>query len=115
MAAPPNRKQAMTLIEEYQHDRDIHLPIQRAILEAINDPQFSAALPPLSDQAWSRILGPTPYPEDNYRRRQENERLEFLGDALMYSTIGRQLYKQLPDGTPDLYTVCPPISQDHLT
>ncbi|KAH9950427.1 hypothetical protein B0H21DRAFT_723340 [Amylocystis lapponica] len=61
--------------------------IQRSLFVAISHPQFNAALPP--------------YPT----RPGLNERLEFLGDALMYATIGRQLYAQIPDGTPHLYTV----------
>ncbi|KAI0348540.1 ribonuclease III [Trametopsis cervina] len=73
--------------------------IQNAIFLAIEKPHFGAALPPLSEEAWLKIL------QHNSRSsHDENERLEFLGDALMYSTLGRELYKQIPDGTPGLYT-----------
>lgn len=72
--------------------------IQKSIITAISQPQFSAALPPLSDAAWAKLLAPYD------RSHDENERLEFLGDALMYATIGRMLYAQIPDGTPNLYT-----------
>lgn len=77
--------------------------VQDMVLNAIDDPRFSAALPPLSDDAWRRILESPP----GYKQHlhAENERLEFLGDALMYPTIARQLYRQLPNGTPNLYTV----------
>ncbi|OSD03177.1 ribonuclease III [Trametes coccinea BRFM310] len=72
--------------------------LQQSIREAISRPDFDAALPPLSDQTWMRILTFTP------QAHAENERLEFLGDALMYATIGRQLYTQVPNGSPHLYT-----------
>ena len=78
----------------------LHRTIQAALFLAIEKPSFSGALPPLSNSTWLQILAGTSV------SRQENERLEFLGDALMYATIGRQLYKQIPDGTPALYTVC---------
>lgn len=74
--------------------------IQKVIDDAIALPSFSAALPPLSETTWRKILvGPS------RERDAENDRLEFLGDALMYATLGRQLYAQCPQGTPHLYTV----------
>ncbi|KAI0361499.1 hypothetical protein OH77DRAFT_433562 [Trametes cingulata] len=76
-----------------------HFALQQSIREVISRPDFDAALPPLSDQTWMRILSFTP------QAHAENERLEFLGDALMYATIGRQLYAQIPNGSPHLYTV----------
>ncbi|KAI0651961.1 ribonuclease III domain-containing protein [Trametes meyenii] len=72
--------------------------LQQSINKVINHPDFNAALPPLSDQTWMKILTYSP------QAHQENERLEFVGDALMYATIGRQLYEQIPDGSPHLYT-----------
>ncbi|KAH9898291.1 ribonuclease III domain-containing protein [Cubamyces lactineus] len=72
--------------------------LQQSIREAISRPDFDAALPPLSDQTWMRILN------FSSQTHAENERLEFLGDALMYATIGRQLYAQIPNGSPHLYT-----------
>ena len=79
-----------------------HSVLQRAIETAINQPNYAASLPPLSDKTWMKIL------EDTRHARAENERLEFVGDALMYATLGRQLYTQVPNGTPGLYTVRPP-------
>lgn len=78
---------------------DHYLDLQHAIREVISRPDFDAALPPLSDKTWMKILAQT------QRVVEENDRLEFLGDALMYATIGRQLYAQIPDGNPHLYTV----------
>ncbi|CCM05200.1 uncharacterized protein FIBRA_07409 [Fibroporia radiculosa] len=77
----------------------LYSAIQKAIISTINRPDFEAALPPLSDKTWLKLLSTT------HHSRQENERLEFLGDALMYATIGRVLYAQIPDGTPHLYTL----------
>lgn len=79
---------------------NMHLAIQGAILNSIDQPSFSAALPPLSDRSWVNILGTSP------ATHRENERLEFLGDALMYATLGRHLYKEIPEGDPGLFTVC---------
>lgn len=90
----------------------LHIAIQNAILAEIARPEFNAALPPLSETAWLRIIDPSP------GTKNENERLEFLGDAMMYATLGRQLYEQLPDGSPGLYTVCVyliPNTEDHCS
>ena len=70
------------------------------VLAEIEQPDFDAALPPLSDDSWLRILA------ISRLQYEENERLEFVGDAVMYATIGRQLYSEIPTGTPGLYTVC---------
>ncbi|PCH33729.1 hypothetical protein WOLCODRAFT_135284 [Wolfiporia cocos MD-104 SS10] len=73
-------------------------PVQDAVNDAIAHPDFSAALPPLSDEVWSQLFGP---PRLSF---WENERLEFVGDAVMYATLGRLMYTEIPDGTPHLYT-----------
>ena len=78
----------------------LHVAMQEAIHNAISDPSFSASLPPLSEGAWLKIL------ENTSISREQNDRLEFMGDALMYATLGRQLYRRIPDGTAGLYTVC---------
>lgn len=62
----------------------LHLAIQNAILAEIARPEFSAALPPLSDEAWGDII------DGSSRAHKENERLEFLGDAMMYAALGHQ-------------------------
>lgn len=80
-------------------DALLHRTIQSSILKVVQHPDFEAALPPLSDETWLRLLS------TSQSAKLENERLEFLGDALMYATIGRQLYAQIPNGTPHLYTV----------
>ncbi|OCH96060.1 ribonuclease III [Obba rivulosa] len=77
---------------------NLHTTIQESILALISHQHFNAALPPLTDATWAAILTPSP------TRDMHNERLEFLGDALMYATIGRLLLAQIPDGSPHLYT-----------
>ncbi|KZT72804.1 hypothetical protein DAEQUDRAFT_663461 [Daedalea quercina L-15889] len=74
----------------------LHRAIQNAITEAIRKPDFEAALPPLSDATWAKLLAGS--------AGEERERIEFLGDALMYATIGTLLYEQIPQGSPHLYT-----------
>lgn len=83
-----------------------YLAVQKAVYKTISDPSFSASLPPLSEAAWLKIL------EAGDFARSQNDRLEFMGDALMYATLGRQLYKQIPEGTAGLYTVCLQLSSD---
>ncbi|KAH8099409.1 ribonuclease III domain-containing protein [Cristinia sonorae] len=72
--------------------------IQKAINDTIARPGFSGSLPALSENAWRKIL------KESTDTAKENDRLEFLGDALMYATIGSQLYKLCPQGSPHLYT-----------
>lgn len=83
-----------------------YVTIQKAVFKTIDEPSFSASLPPLSEAAWLKIL------ESGDVTRAQNDRLEFMGDALMYATLGRQLYKQIPEGTAGLYTVCSQLSTD---
>ena len=40
----------------------------------------------------------------------ENDRLEFLGDSVMHSSLGRLIHELVPRGSPYLYTV-----RTHLT
>jgi len=75
----------------------LHQAIYDAVIAAIRRPEFDAALPPLSDATWAKLLAGSAH--------MERERLEFLGDALMYATIGTILYDQIPKGSPHLYTV----------
>jgi hypothetical protein len=74
-----------------------HFFIQNKLILAINDPAFKLILPEL--RQWNRLLLPGSSDDD------ERERLEFLGDALMHISIGLELYKLYPCGTPHLFTV----------
>ncbi|THH34057.1 hypothetical protein EUX98_g163 [Antrodiella citrinella] len=78
----------------------MHLEIQTALNAAIANPSFSGALPPLSEDGWRKLVV-----SHTSETAAENDRLEFLGDALMYATIGKLLYTQCPQGSPHLYTV----------
>ena len=73
--------------------------LQRALNDAMKHPTFAAKLPPLSEKRWIEILDSS---SDAYR---ENDRLEFVGDALMYAALARQMYQQYPRATPHFYTV----------
>lgn len=85
-----------------QHIKSPRLPVvQQAVLAEIEQPDYSAALPVLPDDVWLQILTRSQW------QHEENDRLEFLGDALMYATLGRQLYEEIPLGTPALYSVRP--------
>ena len=78
--------------------------LQQAINEAADHPSYAAGLPPLSEKRWMEILNNSDY------TAKENDRLEFVGDALMYAALARQMYKQYPDGNPHFYTVRPFLS-----
>ncbi len=73
--------------------------LTNAVLAAISDASFSVDIPKLSPDLWDRVCILTP------ENKAENERLEFLGDALMDACFGIDLYEKLPDGTPFMYTV----------
>lgn len=76
---------------------DLSRKVQNAVLASISDPSFSVDMPKLSPEVWDQVCI-----TDN---KDENERLEFLGDSLMYTCIGIELYERIPDGTPHMYTV----------
>jgi hypothetical protein len=73
--------------------------IQQAVFAEIARPEFCAALPSLSHNAWLRILDRSQYTLMN------NGRLKYPGDAMMYATIGNLLYAEVSNGTPGLYTI----------
>ncbi|CAL1695592.1 unnamed protein product [Somion occarium] len=79
----------------------LYRAIQDAVDLAIHRHQFQMTLPPLDDDALRQILY-----HDYANADVENDRLEFLGDAMMHATIGRLLYCHLPRGYPYLYTKC---------
>lgn len=74
--------------------------IQAAVMDAIGHESFSEhALPTLSDKVWARIAaGTSPW-------TTENDRLEYVGDAIMNGAIALQLHCQLPMGTAGRYSV----------
>lgn len=74
--------------------------IEKAVYHTIfNHPSFNIDVPKLSLDLWDRVSIITP------ANKEENERLEFLGDTLMDSSIAIDLYKAIPDGTPHKYTL----------
>ena len=73
--------------------------LTNAVLASISQPGYSVDPPKLSPDLWDRVCVLSP------GAIAENERLEFLGDALMDACFGIELYKRIPDGTPHMYTV----------
>ncbi|RPD55842.1 hypothetical protein L227DRAFT_579327 [Lentinus tigrinus ALCF2SS1-6] len=86
-----------------------HAILQRAIERAINKPDYTASLPPLSEVTWKKLL------EGTHQARAENDRLEFVGDALMYATLAPVLYAQYPNGTPHFYTCLRAVLHSNAT
>ena len=81
-------------------DNRLKTAIETAVFSAIfDDPSFTIDVPKVSLDLWDRVSIITPV------NKEENERLEFLGDTLMDSCIAIDLYKSIPDGTPHKYTV----------
>lgn len=72
----------------------IHGTLQNAIVDVINDPNYSFSLPKLSD--WESIVSSSV---------DEKQRLEFVGDAIMHFSVALYLYRLFPDAAPGLYTV----------
>ncbi|TFK41241.1 hypothetical protein BDQ12DRAFT_711037 [Crucibulum laeve] len=68
--------------------------MHKKVVEKIRDPEFSFQLPPLSNESWKTIC------ED----KQESERLEFVGDALMSDFVAQELYRIYNDVSPHFYT-----------
>ena len=81
--------------------RNTSLPdaLSTAVLAYISSPDYHVDPPKLSPDLWDRVCVLTP------ESKAENERLEFLGDALMDACFGMELYRQVPDGNPHMYTV----------
>ena len=79
----------------------LHLAIQTDIMATIARPDFNAAFPPLSENAWLHILS---FPKTG--QFYEKGQLEFLGDAMMDAALARQIYKLVPEGSAGFYTVC---------
>ncbi|KAI0053327.1 ribonuclease III [Auriscalpium vulgare] len=66
---------------------------------AISEDSFDARLPNIKAQTWSAIL--------NRRHGHNNaqcERLEFIGDAVMYLCVALELYDRYPHASPGLMT-----------
>jgi len=69
--------------------------MQRDLVALLRTPEFAFELPLLGDVSWNLICND----------RQERERLEFLGDALISASISRELFRCRPDESPGFYTV----------
>lgn len=76
-----------------------HYFIQNRLILAINDPAFNLVLPELGQSSWNSVLRSRPSDDD------ERERLEFVGDAIMHTSVALELYRQYPHGSPHFYTV----------
>ena len=73
--------------------------LTNAVLACISRPDYHVDPPKLSPALWDRVCILTP------EAKAENERLEFLGDALMDACFAMELYRQVPEGYPHMYTV----------
>ena len=51
------------------------------------------------DSLLEMALTHSSYNKEKNTRHQDNERLEFLGDALLDAIVGEELYRRLPQGT----------------
>lgn len=81
------------------HHSKLQDAINTAVYCSIFDSEYTVDLPKLRPELWESLSILT---TDN---KAENERLEFLGDALVDACIGIELYGSIPDGTPHKYTV----------
>lgn len=73
--------------------------LTNAVFKCISELDYTIDPPKLSLELWDRINAPSP------ESKAENERLEFLGDSLLDACFSIELYRQIPYGTPHMYTV----------
>jgi hypothetical protein len=78
---------------------DFKTAINAAVYRSITDATYQIDPPKLSPGLWDYIS------IQNRDNREESERLEFLGDALMDACIAIEMYRMLPGGNPHKYTV----------
>jgi len=69
------------------------------IIMAISEDEYCASLPSIGAVKWSTIISPSA------TYKAENERLEFIGDALLYLCVGFDIYERYPDADPGIMTV----------
>ncbi|KAI0313509.1 hypothetical protein OF83DRAFT_1141088 [Amylostereum chailletii] len=74
------------------------LALNSAIIVASDD-GFHVNLPDIQSTTWSSILFNRHKPID-----AENERLEFIGDALIYLCVALDVYERCPDASPGFLT-----------
>jgi hypothetical protein len=87
-------------MDAHSRGREMRNAIEAAVYRIIfDDASFAIDTPKLSLELWERVSIITP------ASKEENERLEFLGDKLMDATISIGLYKLISDGSPHKYTV----------
>jgi len=77
--------------------------MQRALVGHLNDPNYAFSLPNLASHSWNLILND----------RQEMERLEFLGDALIGAFVSEELLRLRPNEGPGFYTVSYKVSNTY--
>ncbi|KDQ50738.1 hypothetical protein JAAARDRAFT_199731 [Jaapia argillacea MUCL 33604] len=77
--------------------------VQHAILSTISDPKYVFEVPVtvMSDLPW--------------HDRMRCERLEFLGDAIIYALVSTRLFQLIPNGDPNIYTVLRSFLLSNLT
>jgi hypothetical protein len=73
-----------------------HAVLQSAILRAIARVDFR--WPDLSDRGWAALRGDV----------DEADRVEYLGDRVMYAVIADIVHERYPTASAHLYTVRPP-------
>ena len=83
--------------------------IQGAIEDVICSKRGRILLPQLSYTGFLNILNLNNHLSYS-AVAAENDRLEFLGDSVMHSSLGRLIHELVPRGSPYLYTV-----RTHLT
>ena len=75
-----------------------HRTILNSVIIAISEGDFQVHLPAINDDTWSHIVSGT--------RHDHNERLEYVGDALMYLCVALELFERYPKASPAFLTVC---------
>lgn len=79
--------------------------ILNSTIVAICGEGFQASLPAIQKQTWFEIVSL----KQTGAISDRNQRLEFLGDAMVYLALALELYERFPDATPGFMTVRLPL------
>jgi hypothetical protein len=60
---------------------------------------FTAVRPDINPVTWESIISPSSSYRDTF------ERMEFIGDAVLYLSVGREIYERYSYASPNLMTV----------
>ncbi|EIN14638.1 hypothetical protein PUNSTDRAFT_140878 [Punctularia strigosozonata HHB-11173 SS5] len=90
--------------------------LQSAVLTAIADPSYTFSLPQVPEDMWRELSKDCARSHcRNPYCKHENDRLEFIGDSLVYTAIALELHRQYPNSPSGFYTIITQVLTTNLT